>query len=296
MRSKVFLRPSIAIVFLFIGAYIARGGTPPEIFAVTGSYFTIIAALAFGTLGFILPDILELAGKAGITVLAHELAERIPSRSSALRSRFSFAGRKPKGKKYENPVVLDTSVLIDGRVLELVKTGFINVTFLVIPSVISELQRFADSPDDLRRIKGRRGLDVLSEIKKSKNSKLEVLKSEPADKEVDDKLVVLSKKLGAKLMTVDFNLNKVADIRGVKILNINQLTNALKTVVLPGEQLEVVIAEKGKEKSQGVGYLADGTMVVVERGSELVGNKEKVVVRKVIQTNAGKMIFARKSL
>lgn len=294
MKSKVFIRPSVAIVFVFLGAYIARSGTPPEIFAITGNYFTVIAALAFGTLGFILPDIIELAGKAGIAVLARELAERIPSPSAkALRSRFSFSGRKRKGRKYDNPIVVDTSVLIDGRILELVKTGFVVGTFLVIPSVLRELQKFADSADDMRRAKGRRGLDILTEIKKSKNIKVEVFKNEPKEVEVDDKLVAVCRRVGAKLMTTDYNLNKVADIRGIKILNINELANALKTVVLPTERLEVVIVEKGKEKNQGVGYLADGTMVVVENGADLVGNRKSVLVRKVIQTNAGKMIFAR---
>lgn len=295
MKSKIFIRPSIAIVFVFIGAYIARSGTPPEIFAITGNYFTLVAALAFGTLGFILPDIIELAGKAGINVLARELADRIPSPSTVgLRSRFPFNRKNKKSRKYDNPIVVDTSALIDGRVLELVNTGFVVGTFLVIPSVIRELQKLADSGDDMRRSKGRRGLDILAEVKKSKNIKVEIFKNESKEVEVDDKLVAVCRRVGAKLMTTDYNLNKVADIRGIKILNINELANALKTVVLPAERLEVVIIEKGKEKNQGVGYLADGTMVVVENGADLVGNKEIVSVRKVIQTNAGKMIFAKK--
>ncbi len=294
MKSKVFLRPSVAIVFVFLGALIARSGTPPEIFAITGNYFTVIAALAFGTLGFILPDIIELAGKAGINVLARELADRIPNPSTAaIRSRFSFSRKSKKNKKYDNPIAVDTSALIDGRVLELVKTGFISGTFLIIPSVLHELQKFADSADNVRRSKGRRGLDVLGEIKKSKNIKVEIIKNESKEAEVDDKLVAVCKRVGAKLMTTDYNLNKVADIRGIKILNINELANAIKTVVLPSERLEVVIVEKGKEKNQGVGYLPDGTMVVVENGADLAGKRENVLVRKVIQTNAGKMIFAR---
>lgn len=296
MKSKIFLRPSIAIVFVFIGAYIARSGTPPEIFAITGNYFTLIAALSFGTLGFILPDIAELAGKAGINVLARELAERIPDpRSVRLRSRLPFPRRNAKATKYESPIVVDTSVLIDGRVLEIAKTGFINGTFLIIPSVVGELHKFADSPDTLRRKKGRRGLDILGELRKAKNIKLEVLKSEPKEAEVDDKLVALSKKIGAKLMTLDYNLNKVGRVRGLGILNINELTNAVKTAVLPNDNLEVTVREKGKERGQGVGYLPDGTMVVVEHGADYVGRTMEVVVRKVIQTNAGKMIFARRS-
>lgn len=294
MKPKVFLRPSIAIVFVFIGAYIARSGTPPEIFAITGNYFTLIAALSFGTLGFILPDILELAGKAGIAVLARELAERIPNpRMVDLRPRIPFRGRNSKAKKYDNPIVVDTSALIDGRILEVVKTGFVSGTFIVLPSVVSELHNFADSPDVLRRKKGRRGLDVLSDLKKVKKLKVEIAKSEPKEEQVDNKLVAISRKYKAKLLTLDYNLNKVAQVHGVRILNLNELANALRTAVLPNDSLEVVIREKGKEKGQGVGYLEDGTMVVVENGAELVEQKVNVLVRKVIQTNAGKMIFGR---
>lgn len=294
MKPKVFLRPSIAIVFVFIGAYIARSGTPPEIFAITGNYFTLIAALSFGTLGFILPDILELAGKAGIAVLARELAERIPNpRMVDLRPRIPFRRRNSKLKKYLNPIVVDTSALIDGRILEVAKTGFLTGTLIVLPSVIGELHNFADSSDVLRRKKGRRGLDVLSDLKKVKKLKVEIAKSEPKEEQVDNKLVAISRKYKAKLLTLDYNLNKVARVHGVRILNLNELANALKTAVLPNDSLEVVIREKGKEKGQGVGYLEDGTMVVVENGADLTQQKVNVLVRKVIQTNAGKMIFGR---
>lgn len=294
MKYRVFIRPSIAIVFVFLGAYIARSGTPPEIFAITGEYFTLIAALSFGTLGFILPDIIELAGRAGLNVLARELAERIPNPSaSAIRSRLRLPRRNSSPKKYENPIVVDTSALIDGRLLDVAKTGFISGTLLIIPSVVGELHNFADSKDSARRRKGRRGLDLLSQLRKIKAVKVEVLRTEPKDKEVDDKLVSLARRLGAKLMTLDFNLNKVGSVRGVKILNINELANAVRTAVMPNDVFEVMIREKGKEKDQGVGYLADGTMVVVESGAEFTGRSVNVAVRKLIQTNAGKMVFAR---
>ncbi|MEK7581349.1 MAG: PIN domain-containing protein [Patescibacteria group bacterium] len=291
MKFKVFLRPSIAIVFAFVGVYVARGATPPEIFAITGDYFLIVAFLAFATLGFILPDILELAGKAGIAALAHQLAELLPSPREV--SRIAFRRRTPKYNKVENLIVVDTSVFIDGRILDIAKSGFINGKLLVLPSVVSEMQRLADSWEEIKRAKGRRGLDVLSGLQKMRSLKVDILKLEPKDKEVDDKLLAAARKHKAKLMTTDFNLNKVGKIRGVAVLNINELASALKAPVLPNERVSILISAKGKEEKQGVGYLSDGTMVVVEDGGSHKGRNVDVKIHKVIQTNAGKMIFAR---
>lgn len=292
MRSKVFLRPSIAIVFGFIGAYVARGGTPPEIFAIVGDYFLIVAFLSFATLGFILPDVLELAGRAGINALARQIAELIPDprRVSSLRFR-----KKSTKMKHEDPgIVVDTSALIDGRVFDVVKSGFMWGKFVILPSVISELHKLSDSYDEIKRGRGRRGLDVLRELQKSKNVKVELIKKDEGNGGADEKLVEWAKKTKSKLMTVDFNLAKVAKVRGVEILNINELANALKTSVLPNDRLEVLVSAKGREKGQGVGYLGDGTMVVVEDGVEFTGKNVAVKVKKVIQTNAGKMIFAKR--
>lgn len=293
MRSKVFLRPSIAIVFGFVGAYIARGGTPPEIFAIVGDYFLIVAFLSFATLGFILPDVLELAGRAGINALARQIAELIPDprRVSGLR----FRRRSTKVKKEEPGIVLDTSALIDGRIFDVVKSSFMWGRFVVLPSVITELHKLSDSYDEIKRGRGRRGLDVLRELQKSKNVKVELIKKDEGNGGADEKLVEWARKTKSKLMTVDFNLAKVAKVRGVEILNINELANALKTSVLPNDTLEVLVSAKGREKGQGVGYLGDGTMVVVEDGVEFTGKNVAVKVKKVIQTNAGKMIFAKRS-
>ncbi len=294
MKLKLFLRPSIAVVFGFIGLVVAKNGTPSEIFNITGSYFLVVAALGFGTLGFLLPDILELAGRAGIAALAKQIADRIPTPSRVSKMRFR---RKPKLIRVdENLIVVDTSALIDGRVLEVAKSGFLWGKLIISGGVLSELHNFADSADDIRRAKGRRGLDVLRELQKVKKLKVKIVRDMSEGLTVDDSLVALSRKFKAKLMTQDFNLNKVGNVRGVEILNINELVNALKTPVLPQEVLEgITISEKGKEKGQGVGYLGDGTMIVVENGASLVGNKVNLVVRKVIQTNAGKMIFARRA-
>ncbi len=290
MKFKFLFRPSIAIVFGFVGVFMARSATPPQIFAVTGEYFLLIAFLTFATFGFMLPDILELAGKAGLSVLARQIADRIPDPRNVSRIKFR---RRTKVPKQDNLIVVDTSVLIDGRLLEIIRSGFLVGKLLVIPSVLLELQRLADNVDDMKRTKGRRGLDVLRAIQKLKTVKVEVLKNEPGVAAVDTKLIEMAKKYNAKLMTVDFNLNKVSKVRGIEVLNINELANALKTSVLPNERLRVLISARGKEDQQGVGYLGDGTMVVVEDGYSSKGMSVDVLVKKVIQTNAGKMIFAK---
>jgi uncharacterized protein YacL len=258
--------------------------TPPEIFAITGNYFLLVAIFAFGILGFILPELLELIGQAGVAALAGQIVSYLPGRRKSISKNHS---------KYPNPMVIDTSALIDGRIAEVVGTGFIWGTFLVIPSVISELHRLSDSTDELKRGRGRRGLDILGALQKEKSVRVEVLKTEPKEKTVDDKLVILAKQVGGKIVTVDYNLNKVAKVKGVKTLNINELANAVKTAVLPGERLKIQIKSVGREKNQGVGYLADGTMVVIEDGARLKGRNVDVEVLRVLQTAAGKMIFGK---
>ena len=289
MNTKLLLRPVLAIVLGFIGALIARNVTANTIFSEDPKYLLLVVAAAFGTLGFILSDILELAGKAGVAALARQIVGYLPSKTY---SPFRFR-RTKSSEKYPNPLILDTSAIIDGRLLEIVRTGFVSGTLIVTPAVISELQKLADSADDQKRIRGRRGLDILEEIKKVKSTKLEVLSNDVEAKSVDDMLVKLALTLKGKIVTVDYNLNKVAKVRGLSILNVNELANAVKTVVLPSERLSIQITSSGKEKDQGVGYLSDGTMVVVEGGEKYKGREVQVKVHRVLQTAAGKMIFAR---
>src|SRR4030042_3382472 len=260
MRLRILLRLSLTIIFGFVGSLIARGATPPEIFGIFGKYFLIFAVGGFGLLGLIFPDLVELAGKAGLAVLAKHIVTYVPEQGGKFRAKIRLSRRSRKGQKIINPLVLDTSALIDGRVVDIVKTGFIFGTFLVIPSVIDELHKLADSASDLKRIRGRRGLDCLKSIQQDKNVTVKVLDAEPVGREVDRKLVELARKLKGKVVTVDYNLNKVAKIRGVGVLNINELANAVKTAVLPNERLDIQLNSKGKEKNQGVGYLAAGTM------------------------------------
>jgi uncharacterized protein YacL len=194
----------------------------------------------------------------------------------------------------EEFLILDTSVIIDGRIADIAQTRFIGGNFVIPHFVLRELQHIADSRDPLKRARGRRGLDILNKLKKIQNVQIKIHQQDfPDIKEVDHKLVKLAKVLEAKVLTNDYNLNKVAAIQGVVVLNINELANALKPVVLPGEEMQIKIVKEGTEHNQGVGYLDDGTMIVVENSRHLLGQTVKVVVTSVLQTTAGKMIFAR---
>lgn len=188
-----------------------------------------------------------------------------------------------------NSVLLDTSVLIDGRILDIVKTGFISDTLVVPKFVIDELHLISDNDETLKRQRGRRGLDIINELKR--HTKVNIPDTPTAIDGVDKQLVQFAKHYKIRLMTLDFNLNKVASVSGIQVLNVNQLVNAVKTVVLPGEILSVKIIQEGKEKEQGVGYLEDGTMIVVEGAKTLVGKEITAKVTRVIQSAAGKMIF-----
>ncbi len=197
----------------------------------------------------------------------------------------------------EHPILLDTSILIDGRILPIVNSGFLTGTLLIPQFVLGEVQHIADSSDSLRRAKGRRGLDVANKVKGQRVNGLVRTQIIPDDileqKEVDHKLVALAKRLGSWLLTVDFNLAHLARAQGVKVLNINDLTQALKLAIIPGEELTIKITHEGKERAQGVGYLADGTMVVVDDAKDKVGMEVVAIVTKVHQTPAGQLFFAR---
>ncbi len=189
------------------------------------------------------------------------------------------------------PKLLDTSAIIDGRIADLCETGFLEGTLVVPKFVLRELQYIADSPDDLKRLRGRRGLDILHRIQKQNRIRVEFLDSDSDRLDVDSKLVDLALKMHAKIITNDFNLSKVAQLRGIEVLNINQLANSLKSAVLPGETLQVQILREGKSQGQGIGYMDDGTMVVIENARQYIGKEVNVSVTSVLQTTAGRMIF-----
>ena len=190
--------------------------------------------------------------------------------------------------------ILDTSVIIDGRIADVAETGFLGGTLIIPHFILAELQQVADSSDSSKRQRGRRGLDMLQRLRNNSNLDIQLVETDfPAVKEVDLKLIELGKQLDAVIVTNDFNLNKVSELRGVNVLNINELANALKPVVLPGEAMRVFILKEGKEYNQGVAYLDDGTMVVVDNARRLIGKSADVAVTSVLQTTAGKMIFGR---
>jgi uncharacterized protein YacL len=202
-----------------------------------------------------------------------------------------FFKEKSVGRSYK---ILDTSVIIDGRITDLCDTGFIEGSLVIPQFVLKELQFIADSSDGLKRQRGRRGLDVLNHLQKSSQISVVIWEMDfPEIRDVDSKLIELARQLDAKIVTNDVNLNKVAKLRGIAVLNINELANALRPVVLPGESMKVFILKEGKEKDQGVGYLDDGTMVVVDNSRRMIGQNVDITVTSVLQTTVGKMIFGR---
>jgi uncharacterized protein YacL len=245
-----------------------------------------LAALG-GTLGAVLPPIAAILLALALlwtTMLKRDVL--IPS----------FAGLLPGFRRSNQAglVVIDTSAVIDGRIVDIGRTGFILGTLVVPRFVLDELQRIADSPDALRRNRGRRGLEMLTALQKDSVSPVEVSEATyPEVDEVDAKLVAFARDTGAAILTNDFNLNRVAELQGIRVLNVNELANAVKAVVHPGEEMTVKIIQEGKEPGQGVGYLEDGTMIVVEGGSAHMEREVPISVTRVLQTVAGRMIFAQ---
>lgn len=204
-------------------------------------------------------------------------------------------GETPDGAtngRVNGKIVLDTSAIIDGRIADITSTGFLHGTLIVPRFVLDELQHIADSADSLRRTRGRRGLDVLNKLRKENGVPFEVADVKVDGSEVDSKLVKLAESIHASILTTDFNLNRVAEIQGVRVLNVNELAQAVRPVLLPGEELGIQVVQEGKEAGQGVGFLDDGTMMVVEGGRSFVGLEIDVVITRVLQTAGGRIIFA----
>ncbi len=266
-------------------------------FAQLGQWLPILSAVLFGYAGTAIavlrgPDIMR-----GFADLGHRRrASDAGDHDDADLIDEPRAGRRGRGKNADRQapqVLLDTSAIIDGRIAEISSTGFIMGTLVVPRFVLEELQRIADSADSLRRNRGRRGLDILNRLQKESTVPVEVSDTDyESIHEVDAKLVKMARVLHSPIITNDFNLNKVAELQGVKVLNINDLANAVKPALLPGEDMVIKIIQEGKEIGQGVGYLDDGTMIVVESGRPYLNNEIEVTVTRVLQTSAGRMIFA----
>lgn len=268
--------------------------------AIIGLILAVLISIPLGGLNVIIIDVIPFVLAV---ILAYAGFQIGTSRREEIRRLFTPKTPKAEnddvlerktGDSYRKYKVLDTSAIIDGRILDVVKTGFLEGTFVVSHHVLKELQYIADSSDSLKRVRGRRGLDILNALQKEDGISLEMDDSEiPESEDVDLKLVHLSKKLDGMIVTNDYNLNKVAEFQNVPVLNINQLANAVKPVVIPGEEMQVMVVKNGTERQQGVAYLDDGTMVVVEEGKHHLNERIEVVVTSSLQTNAGRMIFAK---
>ena len=270
---KRLIGAAIGSVLGIFGAYlfalVIRNSLPP---GHTQSFLQLIVMLLMAYVGLIVGsnkgDLLNLSALGGV-----------------------FGGEKQPKKSYK---ILDTSVIIDGRIADIAETGFLDGTIVTPQFVLRELQLVADSADSLKRNRGRRGLDILQRLQKVASLQIQIVEDDfPAVREVDLKLIELAKLYEGKIITNDFNLNKVAQLQGVEVLNINELANSLKPIVLPGETMRVFILKEGKEYNQGVAYLDDGTMVVVDNARKMIGKTVDISVTSVLQTTAGKMIFGK---
>ena len=251
-----------------------------------------LVGLAFGSIPYIGPYV-SVALSIVLGYIGMHLAI---TKKTEFIGWFHFRSENGSKNKRENEAVgklLDTNVIIDGRIIDIYKSGFLEGPIIVPVFVLEELQKIADSSDVLKRNRGRRGLDILNHIKKSKDD-IDIIADDFDEiSEVDSKLVKLAKMKGYKIVTNDYNLNKVAELQGISVLNINDLAIAVKPVVIPGEQIFVQLVKYGKEEGQGVAYLEDGTMIVVENGAQAIGKEVSVIITSVLQTAAGKMIFAK---
>jgi len=285
MESKLSKTPiqdivsgAVGLVLGLIIALLLRA--PLALIPIIGHYLPLVVSLILGYLGLSVgvkkkDDLLSL-----FSIIPRVGKEKTPHKS----------GPGDRGK----PKILDTSVIIDGRISDICKTGFVEGVLIIPGFVLEELRHIADSSDLLKRNRGRRGLDILNKMRKELDVLIKIHEEDFEDiAEVDSKLVRLGQKIDGDILTNDFNLNKVAELQGVKVLNINELANAVKPVVLPGEEMTVQVIKDGKEVGQGVGYLDDGTMIVVEGGRGYIGKTIKVLVTSVLQTAAGRMIFAK---
>jgi uncharacterized protein YacL len=263
--------------------------------AITGLLIGALLSLPLGNLPAPFGSILPLVSSLLVTVVmigafinqAEHIAHMVPFLRPLADSLDAESGGGQK------PILVDTSVIIDGRIADIALAGFVPGALIVPRFVLAELQNIADSDDQMRRGRGRRGLEMLNSLRNTAGVEVQIIEEDITEiTEVDAKLVALAKRKGANILTTDYNLNRVAQIEGVRVLNINELSNAIRPVVLPGEEMTVKIVQAGKERNQGVGYLSDGTMIVVDNGDKMIGQDVVTEVTRVFQTVAGKMIFA----
>jgi uncharacterized protein YacL len=296
VRLSVGAAAALALAIIFFETRVRRASLRTLIGAAMGSILGIMGATLIGFLitvqGALPPDV-----RAYVTLVLLLLMAYVGLMVGAAKGEFldlSALGGFLRERSSRNMKILDTSVIIDGRIADIVETGFLEGVLVIPNFILRELQQIADSPDAHKRNRGRRGLDILHRLQTKHGVTVQFSDVDfPELRDVDQKLIELAKQLDAKIVTNDFNLNKVAQLRGVEVLNINELANALKPVVLPGETMRVFILKEGKEANQGVAYLDDGTMVVVDNARKMIGKTIEATVTSVLQTTAGKMIFGR---
>lgn len=302
MRITKVLRLVLAVVFALTAFIFTE--VLPDIPPFNRIFLRIVITIWFGLMGYgLFPDLAKIVSTTTIRFV-NSFVSRLSAEitSQMLRLQRAPGGILPTGAgaaapiggiAVHHPLLLDTSAIIDGRILDIAKTNFISGTILVPSFVLTELQQVADSADFIKRSRGRRGFEIIDELKKVKGLRIEIWDKDGAGKGVDEKLLKLAKNLHARIITTDFNLNRLASVSNILVLNINELSNAVKTVAVPGEKLKVKVVHLGKDAKQGVGYLPDGTMIVLEDGADLVGQEVETEVTRLIQVAAGRMIFVK---
>lgn len=300
MPIKLILRLVLAVIFAIVAVIFSElipplNGVNPLLLKA------FVTALSFGVGFLVFPDLATRVSTTSIywfnTLLnkvTAEISSQIIRVFPAHQSPFNTTTSQVTGMTLQKPLILDTSAIIDGRILDIAKTGFLYGSIIVPSFVLTELQQVSDSSDFIKRSRGRKGFDTVEELKKVKNIRIEVWDRDVAGKAVDSKILQLAKNLNGRIITTDFNLNKLALVSGVAVLNVNDLANAVKAVAVPGEKIEVKIVHLGKESTQGVGYLPDGTMIIITNAADLVGKTVEVEVTKMLQMPAGRMIFGKK--
>lgn len=297
MRLILVLRLILAFLFATFAAIYSQ--LIPPFSGEVSFIIRVLLTLAAGCIGYIVfPQVarsVRIITMTTFNFVVHRVSSEISSQIAKFpRSNPPFSPTPQIGSlAITKPLILDTSAIIDGRILDIGRTGFITGLILIPKFVLTELQQVADSPDSLKRARGRRGFEIVEELKKVKQLRVDIWDKEQNGKLVDEKLLNLAKSLHGRIITTDFNLNKLASVSNINVLNVNDLANAVKIVSLPGESLEIKIVHLGTDKSQGVGYLEDGTMVVIANSADKIGQTVKTEVTKNIQTPAGKMIFAK---
>lgn len=298
------LRLALAFVFALFAFIFTE--VVPDLPPFSHNFIRMAITVWSGLLGYgVFPD---LAQKVSISTvhLTNQLIERVSTEVTTQMMRMgnrlppaaASLSVQPTGTtvSFSSPIIVDTSAIIDGRLLDIARTGFISGQLLIPAFVLTEIQQVADSSDPIKRARGRQGFVTVEELKKTKNLRVDIWEQDVTAKAVDDKLVKLAKQLHGKVLTTDFNLNRVASLTGVAVLNINDLANAIKTVAVPGESIKVKLVHVGKDSKQAVGYLTDGTMIVVEDGGDKLGKEIEVSVTRMLQSSAGRMIFARSNI